>query len=515
MTAKRKRQRTIILLALTAFYLVFELSFSAQLLDAAGGDADMRTIHNLEHWGRTLSGVALALLIWGTLFTIAALRTWRRAVLGLIIAVGASIPSMFSTQSWIVENRIAAMTDSDRRAAVVLEMTSGSIRHGDLMIDGLGLSAAELASPGGKAFVALLPMLTSTLPDVEGQGGSALRAALRLRLGNCAPGPDCLGSFEAFSNITWRRGLAEIGTAYALYADADARFADATGAALAHRQATDWNAYVDRLGRQGWNPRTVPAAMRPRVRTEVIAAGVPISATWSPADRSGFFAAVANKARAAAAIPYGVASERAAGLALPHGLPAAAFFAHPAVQQRLIAGMNLAGLVSHLDYVTEPVAVRTQVYEPIFAALIAREEKRFLAPAEAYGPGGQRGVEGRDAAERLWALPLALMFSLLGGLSHLGKLLVLLLLLARIRKLRALACALTLYLAVGIVFSRTHGIVTGTETYRRIERQVAATRGEGVAGGLHWIIEAETRAWPVTDRLRRSVLLGLTFGTAG
>jgi len=266
MPPKRKRQRTIILLALTALYLVFELSFSAQLLDAAGGDVDMRTIHSLEHWGRTLSGVALALLIWGTLFTMAALRTWRRAVLGLVIAVGASIPSMFSTQYWIVENRIAAMTDSDRRAAVILEMTSGSIRNGDLMIDGLGLSAAELSSPGGKAFVALLPMLTSTLPDVEGQGGSALRTALRLRLGNGAPGPDCLGSFEAFSNITWRRGLAEIGTAYALYADADARFADATGAALAHRQATDWNAYVDRLGRRGWNPRTVPAAMRARVR---------------------------------------------------------------------------------------------------------------------------------------------------------------------------------------------------------------------------------------------------------
>ena len=96
-----------------------------------------------------------------------------------------------------------------------------------------------------------------------------------------------------------------------------------------------------------------------------------------------------------------------------------------------------------------------------------------------------------------------------------GKLLVLVLLLARIGKAQALACALILYLAVGVAFSRTHGPVTGTETYRRIERQVAATRSKWVAGGLHWIIEAEARAWPVNDRLRRSVLLGLNFGYAG
>ncbi len=51
------------LLPLTIAYLLFELAFSARLLDIAGGLSTRDELDAIEFAGKTLSGCALALLI--------------------------------------------------------------------------------------------------------------------------------------------------------------------------------------------------------------------------------------------------------------------------------------------------------------------------------------------------------------------------------------------------------------------------------------------------------------------
>lgn len=56
-------RQTCFVLCLTALYLTCELAFNARLLDVVGGGATEDQIHSIEQFGRSLSGIALALFM--------------------------------------------------------------------------------------------------------------------------------------------------------------------------------------------------------------------------------------------------------------------------------------------------------------------------------------------------------------------------------------------------------------------------------------------------------------------
>ena len=56
-----KRKHAIWLVVLTSIYLCVELAFNARLLDVVGSAPDADTVHHIEIFGRSLSGVAVAL----------------------------------------------------------------------------------------------------------------------------------------------------------------------------------------------------------------------------------------------------------------------------------------------------------------------------------------------------------------------------------------------------------------------------------------------------------------------
>src|SRR5690606_30806556 len=60
----------------TLLYLALEFSFSAALLDVIGGTPDDARVRAIEHWGRLLSGFALALVAWPWLLERARRRHW-------------------------------------------------------------------------------------------------------------------------------------------------------------------------------------------------------------------------------------------------------------------------------------------------------------------------------------------------------------------------------------------------------------------------------------------------------
>lgn len=63
-------RQTLLVALLTAIYLCFELAFNARLLDVVGGAASESQIHAIEHFGRSLSGIALALFVLQGLLTL-------------------------------------------------------------------------------------------------------------------------------------------------------------------------------------------------------------------------------------------------------------------------------------------------------------------------------------------------------------------------------------------------------------------------------------------------------------
>ena len=56
-------RQTLILIVLTIIYLCFELGFNARLLDVVGGDVKPHDVEDVEFYGRSLSGIAAALVV--------------------------------------------------------------------------------------------------------------------------------------------------------------------------------------------------------------------------------------------------------------------------------------------------------------------------------------------------------------------------------------------------------------------------------------------------------------------
>ena len=56
-------RQTLILIVLTIVYLCFELGFNARLLDVVGGNVEPAAVEDVEFYGRSLSGIAAALVV--------------------------------------------------------------------------------------------------------------------------------------------------------------------------------------------------------------------------------------------------------------------------------------------------------------------------------------------------------------------------------------------------------------------------------------------------------------------
>ena len=77
---------------LTGVYLAFELSFNARLLDVVGGLPTQTEVKSIEHWGRYISGIALALAIWGTwIMPMGTKNRWSVLRWGMVLLGSAAI----------------------------------------------------------------------------------------------------------------------------------------------------------------------------------------------------------------------------------------------------------------------------------------------------------------------------------------------------------------------------------------------------------------------------------------
>lgn len=498
------RTFTIVLLTITVAYLLTELAFSSRLLDAAGGVADISDIKGLERWGRTLSGVALGLVAWALLPH----RTIVQAVAGLAVSLALSIPGMFYVQERLVQSLLDDMNGPQRRDAVILAAAIREAISGYLVIDGLVLPEGAWQSPGGKAFAALFPVLSSNVSVSEQVG--VLRRSVRDAVVNCPPGDQCLGSPAAFEQ-RWVDEMRKLADGYKRYADGSAQYAS-TMADAQVRADRAWNQYVQELAREarGRSPSQIPSSYWGKVRDSVRKRGNDVPANWRPDDRPGFQRAILVKARREAEAKFAEATMKEVGVQLPVGMSYESFVAHPAIQKRIndTLGYDLGGPVPITE---DPTKIRMKIYEVLADRITDDRLASMRSSGGDFGPGGKLEKQGREAAERLVVPPLALAFSLLGGLTHLAKSLFLAMKLAPVRPWLRFAPLYVLPLAL-LVAMRAVNPVTANPVYDRLEGHVVEARGPSVAKAFRLVIQAEELVYPVNATIRRTILMGQSFG---
>ncbi len=177
-----RRYYSLALLILTLAYLSLELAFNARLLDVASNPADTRGVDGIEYWGRIITGLAVSLALWGAVIPPMRRRGASFAVVSIVLAAvaiattAATFHGLRAFYDWKAETNSTA---AQRQAAAWAAIVSNHVYDGAAILDGLRLSRADLDTPAGKAFFALLSRLYMPISKSEGTLQAIVPAIVR------------------------------------------------------------------------------------------------------------------------------------------------------------------------------------------------------------------------------------------------------------------------------------------------------------------------------------------------
>lgn len=489
------------ILMLTILYLGVELCFSAHLLDIAGGISSREELDRTEHWGRIISGVAVALAVCGSIICpLCRRRKVMQKSLPLSLLVGGLlIFGVYEGERRLVDWLVDSADPVARRNAALLAVASHQLKREGVNIRGLRLDADVLAGAEGKAFVSLFSPFLAALPEVDDIIMREAPVMVRHMYLDEVNGP------KGFYQGPYKESLERLHQRFLRYATEANKCIDVLRQADAEAEQA-WQNYTTSLRRRGWTPAGVPQRFHARIRRQIRDEGVPVADNWRPSDKAGFVRAFLGKVRRQVDTTWKSAMLREGleHLALPLTLHSfEVFLQHPPIQAEWRREMSMPDhvpLSSRLSY----EEYEAQVFTPFLDRLCKEKMRELRSLPGAFAPGGRLEETGRQAIESLVVPPLALAFSLLGAILHLCKFTYYLSRLTLPLR-RALLLPAGLFLALLALPLALPGSITGSLVYERVETRITATRPK-LAYGIRWIIQAQRLLYPVN----KAVLLHVT-----
>jgi hypothetical protein len=492
---------------LTAIYLAFELSFNARLLDVVGGLPNSTEVTNIEHWGRYISGTALALAIWGTvLMPMGVKAKWDVARWALVLGGSAviTIYMVYNLEGDLIDNLASRSSGATRQRALYLDAVRDGILKGDIVVSQMDLTPAELESPEGKSFAALFPLFAHSNDKAIYRSDSALVPHIRNEMIRRIGEPEV-------AYLRYREVVRAIGrTYYNGYIDGvNAMHNDLQN--IPQKQNEAWQNFL--AGLHGMAPENVPAGMLPQIRSRLQSQGIAVADDWSPADRAGFDAAVEAHIRASETQAYQDSVHKQFGpdVSLPLDLSQDAFFAQPAVQKIMRAKFDLPDDVT-LPGVVDDLTFINTFYYPLVEKQTDCEMKVFRASPALLENGGAFEERGKDQMRALLVPPIALAFSLIGALVHITKITNYSLRIIVNRSwlnIRTIGAGVA---AIGLCAFFASNAVTASSGFQSMKHDTRQTLGPFIAESFTWVIKAQPFAYPFDEGVRKHILGGYQFG---
>jgi len=510
----------------TGLYLTVECGFNSRLLDVVGGMPDQAAVDGIEMYGRSLSGLAVALVFWPWVLKRAAASGRHPVATALLLGMlSLGIGSVVYVAELRLVDGVVDRSSAEQRylATNLVALQNALVGHG-VTLDELPLTPEQLNQPDGKTFLAVFPLLALSTHELDktlhAQKPLILRAMAEQLHGGASVGYNQFLNAREQMIDRYNNGYVPASAAYQRSLDG-----------IAGQQRSAWDKYISGLRRSGTDPDRLPPAYWPKARKQVQKLGVQVGGDWVPSDRAGFDRAVAQRVRGASEAGFhnGMAKRLEGGAAIPPGLDQRAFFSHPAVQQAWRKGLGYAHAGVTLPVELPPPAQAPQffkraIYDKVIAADVEELLRRYDAPSAAFADGGSQQELGRGQMRALAVPPIALGFSIVGALVHLIKLSLFLLQLASGRGFTyGLVKGLCVPLLAFGVLATFHDIattdITAKPLYRYFEQRGAllggdAPRWQGRAAMFFTrsVIHAEVPAYPVFEAARRYALGGYAFG---
>lgn len=526
-------RQILFLIVLTVIYLAFELGFNARLLDVVGSRATPHDIEELEFFGRTLSGIAAALVVLQLMSTRRLATGGRPSTLKIAVACVVTALLVFSAIKLLVNVLVDTRDGEFRRIATNAGLLQRSLVQGDLQLDGLVDDDDVYARPEGKAFLAVFQVLLSNIDNldekVEPKKRQVIRTDLQRQMKTFTfdgrevrmTAPGIRGYHQVYTSV-----MGSVAERWKKYAGVPV----ASDIGLAREQDRAWGDYRRSLSRRGWTPDNVPARYKGRLVQDV-RKRIPVPGDWQPHDRATFNEAVAQQY-------WRTMRSRTVhveGDAIPPGLAYEDFVARPGVQKLLRQALMVPATMNVAPNYTD-VAGFKRLYEGMLDRAVDEALPRFSASSADFGRGGLHDKLGEDAARAAIVPPVALLCSLLGAVGHFAKLLYL------IAKLvvwlrtpagqqpgrtatRAAGLALVLTLAcVWTAFSFMQNGVTRSELFQQMSRVEGGSQDESIGQALrrrvlanvaHVVVVGQAYTYPFNEAVRTRVLGGIKYGYHG
>ncbi len=480
--------------AFTVVYLLFELVFNARLLDIAGTVPNQDDLHDIEVFGRSLSGIGASLILWRTLGE----RRKSFSVPLLLLVILLVAPGVYWGQKFLVDYLVNRATAQERKNASYLAAVSAATLRHAAELKGLNLSDANYGSPEGKAFFALFPALAFSSPGVieklDSQMDTLMLRALRKEV----------GPPEYVYNTYYVPMTNEIRVLYnSEYLPSTRMLGDPSK--LRERAWTD---FQYQLARQHINPKTASRFVHDQVVRQLNQRNIRVPDDWALDDKEGFMNALPRGSSAQEV--FSKEASRILGFpsSLPPGLSWERFARHLDIQ-RLIR-MKIKSKVPDLDVGREPVdldasfaAFSTKIYSPGVTRAAHEKVQALRRDSKTYEIQGSNYELGRSAMHAVLVPPLALLFSLFFGLANIIGLVIGLLPIAG-RLALAVRCAA--FVAILTVPFMLVNPITQSTVYRHLEERVAIG-GRPVAWALRWVAQTAPPSLPIYVRHRPSLKL--------
>lgn len=562
------KKQTLLLLALTALYLLFELSFNARLLDVVGGAATTSEIDSIERYGRTLTGIAVTLFVFQALVKLFNSRQKDPksggsiivTITGLILflayyatpnawgypakAISASMIAgltLFLTvrigkQGLNISSRVGPMvlvsiisvgcvySSIENLVDHLVEKSSASFRHASLniiliqkalvdktvKIDGLTDGDALFSQPEGKAFLALFPFMAISVDRLDEKISEAKHQLITQSV------ESRVGGANGLYNL-YRDSLLATKKKWDAYNKASSNLPN-----VAQIQDREWNNYLAELRKHGWTPSTVPYHYHDRVLNKV-RRKVNVPRDWDLADEYTFkssVAAAANKRMGTAPT-----STKVGDVMVPLGLSFPDFFRHPAIQSQIREALSSPkGLMVDVDYSTAD-DFKKRFYTPYVNDLVGKAEKKYRATVSDFADNGPYSDVGKEMARAAIVPVIALFFSLIGAVSHLCKTAYLSLSFLTnpdkklpIYRKPQVVVPTAVFIVMFLSFATLENDLTQSRLYQYLEGEVASENtaiSNAFSKVCHIVAVGQGASYPLNEYVRTRVLQGISFGYKG
>ncbi len=522
---------------ITLTYLICELAFNSRLLDLVGSVSTADEVHNMERYGRTLTAIAAALLaLQFSLMGIARLKkkgVWLTAkastALVLLICLITGTLTWHAVE-WVIERQVTKSTGEFRQMSLLAQLYQHALIEGQQTLEGIPLDsgggqAQTWNSPSGKAFLATLPVLLSSSDRyrklLERDAEQNLRDNISAQEGGVR------GYYEA-----WIQARGEVHKQFVAYYNDDMDISET----VRLEQARAWQRYERSLEAKRLKTWNVPRRYYATVRNQVRGQGVPVANDWSPSDRTGFNAAVAKAARQKYLAQRTVVYQ---GVTIPKRLDWGVFFRLDVVQKALREKLLLpANTLVREEYPLNDKLKQfaLELHTPHLNEAVKQQLPELRAAVSSYSAGGINEKLGEDAARAVIVPPIALIFSLVGALTHLAKLLYLVLLPltatlltrrpsrpVRFLNRHPLAFPVALIAVLVVTFSLINNSITESVAYKNLKDGLAGAKititdeplplsGGAVLRVMHAVSIGQSYSYPINQYLREHVLQGFDFG---